>query len=334
MSSSSPARRASRSRTAPDDKDGDDSDFDKDSADDSESEAETSPKKGKQKGKGKGKGGRAKKKAKTTKTKKAAPEVEDITGDIQWLKIGDQASEIVNTTKACLWPGFVDQENGNNRLKPMTEEQMGAAVINNFFLLNIDGKVGKRNASYVAQVEAWKRTKKQGGGVEVKEASRGQIALKGYYKYVGFTYTRFKYIIHRSMQFDLSDLHLSHWDRLLTEEGVEAVVKLFPTNPNVWEIALNNAGGSMTTPSQKDLRDAADEAYQRYRDHHTLVLFLVPPRGNPQFAKVNLRTDPETWAKVALFTLLCTRGDGNDEDLGTLLRDFDNGDCVYGACFR
>ena len=287
--------------------------------------------------KGNAKAGKAKGKPKQGRSKKtnASPgksEVEDV-DQINWLKIGEQANDIVNIVKACLWPGFVDQNvgtPGNTRLKPMTEEQMWLAVINNFIILNLTGKLGKKTASYVAQLEVWKRTNKQTGSVEVKRASRGWIALKGYYKMVGFCYARIKYIIEIAMDHDLTDVNLTHWEKLLTPEGVQAICNLFPGIKNVWEAAMAKAGGSMTKPTTDHFQEAAAENYQGYLDHHEFVLFLVPPRGNPTFEKVNLRTEPEIWAKVALLTILCTRGEGNDEEIGNLMRELESGDRVYG----
>ena len=165
-------------------------------------------------------------KAKGPSKASAAPEVLDITDVIDWLKIGDHANQVANVTKACLWPGFVDQANTEGKLKPMNQDQMGRAVINNFFILNKHGKVGRHNASYVADTVIWDQTKKQGGGTDTKSKSRGWVALKGYYKFVGFCYTRLKYIIQRAMDYNLSDLNLSHWEKLLTEDGVQCVVDL------------------------------------------------------------------------------------------------------------
>ena len=261
----------------------------------------------------------------------AAPEVLDITDEIDWLKIGDHANQVANVTKACLWPGFVDQANAEGKLKPMNQDQMGRAVLNNFLMLNKYGKVGKHNASYVAELVIWDQTKKQGGGTDTKSKSRGWVALKGYNKFVGYCYTRLKYLIHRAMDYNLSDLNLSHWEKLLTDDGVQCVVDLLPAKPDVWKTALDKAGGSMTMPTTEQLQEASKEEHGNYSEHHSFVLFLVPPRGNPTFAKINLRLAPELWAKVALITLLCNRGKGNDEDIGIILQELEDGDYVYSA---
>ena len=207
-----------------DDEDSDDQDQDEDQAevqeeDEFDSVTRSTPRAGK---------GKSKTKASRSKKTKASPgksEVEDL-DQINWLKIGEQANEIVNISKACLWPGFVDLNVGNQgktKLIPMNDDQMGLEAINNFFILNMTGQIGKKSASYVAQIEEWKRVNKQGGGVEVKSASRGWIALKGYYKFVGFAYSRVKYIIEISMDHDLTDVNLTHWEKLLTPDGVQAI---------------------------------------------------------------------------------------------------------------
>ena len=324
----------SKRKQPSDDEDSDDQDEDQDEVqeeDEFESVTRSTPRAGVPRA-GKGK---SKTKASRSKKTKASPgksKVEDL-DQINWLKIGEQANEIVNIPKACLWPGFVDRNVGNpgkTKLVPMTDEQMGLEAINNFFILNMTGQIGKKSASYVAQIEEWKRVNKQGGGVEVKSASRGWIALKGYYKFVGFAYSRVKYIIEISMDHDLTDVNLAHWEKLLTPEGRRLICDLFPGIKNVWEAALAKSGGSMTTPTLPQFQEAAEEGYQGYINHHTFAFFLVPPRGNPSFEKVNLRTEPEIWAKVALLTLLCTRGENNDEDIGNLMRDLEKGDSVYG----
>ena len=325
---------ASKRRQIVDDdaEDSDDKDEDQDEVqeeddfDSQESASRSKPRAGK---------GKSKTKASRSKKTKASPgksEVEDL-DQINWLKIGEQANQIVNIPKACLWPGFVDRNVGNpgkTKLVPMNDEQMGLEAINNFLILNMTGQIGKKSASYVAQIEVWKRVNKQGGGVEVKSASRGWIALKGYYKFVGFAYSRVKYIIEISMDHDLTDVNLAHWEKLLTPEGRRLICDLFPGIKNVWEAALAKSGGSMTTPTLEQFLGVAEEGYQGYINHHTFAFFLVPPRGNPSFEKVNLRTEPEIWAKVALLTLLCTRGEKNDEDIGDLMRDLEKGDSVYG----
>ena len=96
----------------------------------------------------------------------AAPEVLDITEDIDWLKIGDVANQVANVTKAVLWPAFVDQANAEGKLKPMNQEQMGRAVLNNFLMLNKYGKVGKHNASYRGRISDLGPNKeaRRGGG--------------------------------------------------------------------------------------------------------------------------------------------------------------------------
>jgi hypothetical protein len=89
------------------------------------------------------------------------------------------------------------------------------------------------------------------------------------------------------MDYDLADLSsLSHWEKLLTDEGVQAAVDLFPTKPDIWATALNKAGGSMTMPATGQLQEASAEAhgstasvFRKKRESGKMNLVVTNPPG-------------------------------------------------------
>jgi hypothetical protein len=111
------------------------------------------------------------------------------------------------------------------------------------------------------------------------------------------------------------------------------LVKLFPAPVDIAQKLISQRGQDEREkfPTKPQLKSAIDTAYKSMKDHYTFLQILTPyTQGNPEFKDINLRCNPEVYAKVFALLAFVTTGDDaklQDKNIRALRTHGDVGKC-------